>query len=333
MMNCVSQSIFCLFVIVATLGSPAAFSQTGYHLMDEKFSVLGGGELRALTSDNGELFLSLGAEVVVIDALKGDERGRIADTPGVSGVAIDPFSKLGFTINAGDNTVTVFDVKTLKPVGTKVRITKTPLSIVFDPMTERILALSDETTVIDGRNGKNIGTIQLGTRPGAAGADNMGNVFVTLPEKRRVAIVDPAKLALTQEFEVSSCNNPHTISLDTENQRLFVGCDQGRLAILQFKNGKIAQIASLKKICNDIRTAGFDSTEDLFFATCAEGAISFVQAHDAGKFEKVGQNVATPLGANLMTFAAGENKRIFLGGPAAPQGSKPGSISVLIVAR
>jgi hypothetical protein len=34
-----------------------------------------------------------------------------------------------------------------------------------------------------------------------------------------------------------------------------------------------------------------------------------------------------------MTFAAGENKRIFLGGPAAPQGSKPGSISVLIVAR
>jgi hypothetical protein len=99
------------------------------------------------------------------------------------------------------------------------------------------------------------------------------------------------------------------------------------------KAGTLTRIASFKKVCEDIRVTGYDSTEDLFFAACGEGGISFVQACDAGRFQTVGKNVATLPGAKLLAFITGENKRIFLGGPAPLQGTTSGLASVLIVAR
>lgn len=60
------------------------------------------------------LYVSHGTEVVVIDLTNNTIVGRIADTPGVHGIAIVPELNRGFTSNGRENKVSVVDLKTLQ---------------------------------------------------------------------------------------------------------------------------------------------------------------------------------------------------------------------------
>ena len=99
-----------------------------------------------LTIDSAthRLYISRSTRVMVVDVDKDVVVGEIPNTPGVHGIALVPALNRGFTSNGGDNTVTVFDLKTLKeieriPVGSK------PDVIIFDSFTKRSFRCSTAT--------------------------------------------------------------------------------------------------------------------------------------------------------------------------------------------
>ena len=66
--------------------------------------------------DNRHIFVSRANRFDVYDVDSLQKVGEIDDTPGCHGVAIDPASGHGFTSNRGGPSVTMFDLKTLKPI-------------------------------------------------------------------------------------------------------------------------------------------------------------------------------------------------------------------------
>ncbi len=78
------------------------------------------------------LYVSHGTHVVVIDTASDKVVGDIPNTNGVHGIALAEKLGRGFTSNGRDNTVTIFDLKTLKTLGT-VKTDKNPDIIIFDP--------------------------------------------------------------------------------------------------------------------------------------------------------------------------------------------------------
>ena len=60
------------------------------------------------------LFISRGTHVMVVDADTYAVVGDIPGTDGVHGIALAPEFGRGFTSNGRSNTVTIFDLKTLK---------------------------------------------------------------------------------------------------------------------------------------------------------------------------------------------------------------------------
>src|ERR1700741_3994040 len=80
-----------------------------------KFPVGGSPKWDYLTVDdaNRRLYLSHESEVDVFDAAPGASAGKIADTPGVHGIAIAPESGRGFTSNGQASSVTIFDLKSM----------------------------------------------------------------------------------------------------------------------------------------------------------------------------------------------------------------------------
>src|SRR5215467_1279019 len=132
-----------LLAIVALLPlalTPLALraASTGYHILSEvKIGGEGGWDYLTVDSPGHRLFVSHATHVVVVDVEKNAVVGDIPDTPGVHGIALAPELNKGFISNGRGNNVTVFDMKTLKALGT-VPTEMNPDSIRYDAKSGRV---------------------------------------------------------------------------------------------------------------------------------------------------------------------------------------------------
>src|SRR5215510_3658969 len=105
-------------LIVLLLPCFLAAAPTGYHVIGEiKIGGEGGWDYLTVDSAARRLYVSHNTHVVVVDLDARKVVGDIANTPGVHGIAVAPELNRGFVSNGRGNTVTIFDLKTLKEVG------------------------------------------------------------------------------------------------------------------------------------------------------------------------------------------------------------------------
>src|SRR5689334_7975671 len=93
----------------------------------------------------------------------------IPDTPGVHGIALAHDLGKGFTSNGRENTVTVFDLKTLKETSKiKLEGAENLDAILYDPSSKRVFTLngrSKNATAIDAASGTVAENIPLDGKP------------------------------------------------------------------------------------------------------------------------------------------------------------------------
>ena len=159
-----------------------------------KIAVGGDGGWDYLTADASakRLYVSRGNRIVVVDTESEKVVGELSDSPGVHGVALVGDLDRGFTSNGADDTVTVFDLKTLKPTG-KIKTGGRPDAIMFDPTSHRIFTYnhgSRDATAIDPSAMTVAGKVALDGVPEAAVADGRGHIFVNIMDKNEVVEFD-----------------------------------------------------------------------------------------------------------------------------------------------
>src|ERR1700747_3491935 len=157
---------------VAILVSSIAFSCTaapapagsGYHLIKTiPVGGEGGWDYVYVDSDARRLYVSRGTHTMVLDADTYAVVGDIPDTQGVHGIAVASDLGRGFTSNGRANSVTIFDLKTLKTIGT-VKTDANPDAIIYDPASKRVLTFNGRgknSTVINAADGTVVGAIPL----------------------------------------------------------------------------------------------------------------------------------------------------------------------------
>ena len=127
----------------------------------------GGWDYVYVDSSARRVYISRGTHTVVMDADTYAVVGDIPDTQGVHGIAIASDLGRGFTSNGRSNDVTIFDLKTLKPIG-NVKTDANPDAIVYDPVSKRVFTFNGRgknTTAINAANGTVAGTLPLGGKP------------------------------------------------------------------------------------------------------------------------------------------------------------------------
>src|SRR3954468_11730958 len=84
----------------------------------EKFDIKGDGGTDYVTVEaaTGRVFVSRSTHMMVVDGATGKVLGDIPNTPGVHGAGIATAAGHGFTTNSGDQTVMMFDLKTLAEI-------------------------------------------------------------------------------------------------------------------------------------------------------------------------------------------------------------------------
>src|SRR5262249_43277282 len=193
-------------VVVANRADPAAYK------LEKTVAVAGDGGWDYLIVDEAgrRVYVSHASCVEVLDADSGELKGQVSDTAGVHGIAVAPDLGRGFTSNGKANTVSVFDLKTLKTLST-VSTGKNPDAILYDPAAKRVFPFnggSASATVIDAATAKVAGTIELGGKPESAVSDGSGNVYVNIEDKGEVLKIDADKLKVLERWSVSPAKDP-----------------------------------------------------------------------------------------------------------------------------
>jgi DNA-binding beta-propeller fold protein YncE len=284
---------------VLLLAVSAFAAAPGYHVVKTyKLGGEGGWDYLALDGASRRLFLSRGTHVMVIDADSGKPVGDIPDTPGVHGIAFAPEFGRGFTSNGREGTVTIFDLKTLKPI-TKVKVGENPDAILYDPASKRVFTFngrSHDSTAIDAATGKVVGTIPLDGKPEFAVSDGKGEIFDNLEDKSELVAIDSSKLEVKSRWPLAPCESPSGLAIDREHRRLFSGCENKVMAIVDADSGKV--ITTLP-IGRGVDATRFDPETGLAFASCGEGVLTVIREESPDKFS-VAENVPTQPGARTM---------------------------------
>jgi DNA-binding beta-propeller fold protein YncE len=339
------NQIVVLFVLACICaGSVRAFAPTQYQVK-QKYVLGGEGGWDYLTFDAAgkRLFISRGTHVMVVDPYKGSVVGDIPNTPGVHGIALAQDLGKGFTSNGRENTVTVFDLKTLKETARIKLEAENPDAILYDPSSKRVFTFngrSKNATAIDAVKDTVIGNIPLNGKPEFGVADGKGMVFVNIEDTSELTSIDAGNAKVAKTWKLTGCEEPSGLAMDQKHHRLFAGCHNKVMAVVNAEDGKVVTTPAIGE---GVDANAFDPGTDLAFSSNGDGTLTVVHEDSVDKYT-VAQNVSTQRGARTMALDT-NNHDIYLvtaeieEAPPAKEGDrprrsmKPGTFTLLVVGK
>ncbi len=327
--------------------SSRAFPQPGLvYTIVQKVAVGGEGGWDYLTVDAAarRLYVTRGTRVMVFDADTLESVGEIPNTAGVHGVALAPDLGRGFTSNGRASTVTIFDLKTLKPLN-EVKVTgENPDAILYDGLSKQVFAFngrSANVTVLDAATGRVNSTVALGGKPEFAVTDLDGRVYVNIEDKSEVVVLDARKPEVLKRWPLAPCEEPSGMAIDRATKRLFIGCDNRMMVMLDAVSGRVVATVPIGE---GVDGNGFDPGTGLAFSSNGEGTLTVVHEDSPDKLTVL-EDVKTQRGARTMALDE-KTHRVFLstadfGPPPSPTAEQPhprpsmvpDSFRILVIAR
>jgi len=273
------------------------------------------------------LYVSHNAEVVVIDTTTDKVAGRIADTPGVHGMAVGA-GKI-FTSNGRENKVSVVDPNTLQTLLKIDTGGANPDAITYDGRRNEVWVFNHtgmSATEIDAATGKVVATIPLSGTAETGQSDGSGRVFVNVEDKNQVDIIDVAARKVTASWSVAPGTEPTGRAIDVAGHWLFVGAGKA-MVMMDTTNGKV--VTSVP-ICAGTDATFYDLATKLAFSSCRDGHITIARV-DGDKMTVV-QTLETSVGSKTMALDSSTHKLYVAAAKpsSSGRGNVPESFHVLV---
>ncbi len=268
-----------------------------------RFPVTGteGWDYLAVDSKRDHLFVSRSDHVQVLDTKSGKVVANIADTAGVHGVAIAQDLNLGFTSNGKSDTITVFELASLKTIDTVKTTGAGPDSILYYPPLKQIYSFNrrgQSVTIIDAVTRKVVDTLPISGHPEFAVSDSQGHIFFNVEDKNEIAVIDAPSSKIVKHWEMAPCDGPSGLAIDDKNHRLFSVCGNKKMMVVDSTSGKIVTTVA---IGDGPDAAAFDPDSGLVFVSNGGGSLTVVHEDTADKYT-VKSNLATQKGARTLAL-------------------------------
>jgi len=296
----------CLGLICAT-----ALGNDVYHLLSEiPIGGEGGWDILTIDSFASHLYLSHATKVVIVDLNTNSVTGEIADTPGVHAFVAVPEVQRGFSSNGKESKSSVVDLTTLKTIS-KIDTGSNPDAVVYEPRHAEVYVFNhtgNSVTVINTKTATVSATIPLGGNPEFAVVDETaGRVYCNIEDKSEVAVIDADKHEVVARWSLSPGEGPTGIALDATHHRLFSGCHNKMMVMLDTENGKVLGNVPIGA---GVDGCAFDEATQLAFASCGDGTTTIAKEEAPNKLSVL-QVLKTERGARTMALDA-RTHRIYL---------------------
>jgi DNA-binding beta-propeller fold protein YncE len=294
-------TVVALVGLAATAGLHA---QEGPYRFAREIPIGGEGGWDYLSVDPAahRLYVSHGTKVVVIDTQANKVAGEIPDTPGVHGFAIAADLGRGFSSNGREAKASIVDLKTLKLIQ-KVDTGENPDAIMYEPGRKEVYTMNGRgksATVFDAQSGKVVATIPLEGKPEFAQADpKAGKVYVNIEDLNAIKVIDTATHKVTATWPIAPGETASGMAIDLDNHRLFIGCDNKLMLMVDNTNGKVVYSVP---IGDGVDSNWFDPAAKLAFSSNGEAGTVTIAHEESPTLLKVVQTLKTKRGARTMAL-------------------------------
>ena len=296
------QLLTTLIVLSAAgLAAPVARAQT---FKVDKFDIKGEGgtDYVAVEASTGRVFVSRATHVMVVEGATGNVIGDIPNTPGVHGAGFAIKAGHGFTTNGGDETVTMFDLKTLA-VLRQIKVGPGLDGIMYDEPDDKIILTNHSRpigtlTALDPTTGDIVATVELeDPSPEGAAADGKGHIFVNNESKNTIQVIDAKTWKAIASWPIAPCEGPTGIAYDKVTNRIFSGCNKTSVVVDAGSGKVVASIANGTRV----DALGWDPSRKLIYIpNGAEGNVTVAHQDSADKYTVV---ATVPTFASAKTIA------------------------------
>ena len=260
-----TRHVFAVLALLcaASLAAPGVGHAQNFKV--EKFDIKGEGGTDYVTVEagTGRVFVSRSTHMMVVEGATGKVLGDILNTPGVHGAGLVTRAGHGFTTNSGDQTVTMFDLKTLAVIR-QIKVGPGLDGIMYDEADDKVILTNHSRpigtlTAIDPKSGDIVATVELeDTAPEGAAADGKGHIFVNNEGKNTIQVIDVKTWKATASWPLAPCEGPTGIAYDKASNRIFSGCSDTSV-VLDAATGKV--VASIKNGTR-VDALGWDRVEE-----------------------------------------------------------------------
>lgn len=288
-----------LLVALAIAHAASARTAGAQTFKTQKFNIGGTGGTDYLAADpaSGRVYISRSTHVMVVDGATGAVVGDITDTPRVHGIAFAPKEGHGFTTNAGDSTLTMFDLKTLAPIR-KVHIGIDGADgIWYDEGTGTILSINHSRPVgtavfVNAATGDVTGKVALsGNAPEGGASDGKGHVFINIEDKNAIDVVDLKSMKVTATWSIDPCDGPTGIAYDSRSNRIFAGCSKTSVVVDGTSGKVVAQVQNGE----GVDALGWDPAQKLMYIPAGRsGNVTVVHQDSPDKYTTVATVTTVP---------------------------------------
>src|SRR5579864_9394539 len=270
----------------------------------EKFDIKGDGgtDYVAVEAATGRVFVSRGSHMMVVEGATGKVVGDIPNTPGVHGAGIATEAGHGFTTNGGDQTVTMFDLKTLA-VLKQIKVGPGLDGIMYDEPDDKIILTNHSRpigtlTALDPKSGDIVATVELeDVAPEGAAADGKGHIFVNNEGKNTIQVIDVKTWKATASWPTAPCAGPTGIAYDKASDRIFAGCNKTSVVV----DPNTVKVVATIKNGTRVDALGWDAAKkNIYIPNGGEGNVTVVHQDSPDKYTTVA-TVDTFAGAKTIT--------------------------------
>jgi DNA-binding beta-propeller fold protein YncE len=290
----------------------------------------GGWDYLSIDAAARRLYVAHGDHVDVVDIDHNTVVGRIVDTQGVHGVAIAHQLGRGYASDGQASQASIVDLSTLATIA-RVATGDGPDAMVYEPGRNEVYTFNGRghsATVFDAQTGNVVATIALPGRPEFAVADAAaGRVYDNIEDKNLIVAIDVRSHAIVDQWPIAPGEGASGIDIDSAHHRLFVGCHNQRMVMIDAGNGRV--IASVP-IGRGVDANAFDPGTQLAFSATGEGTVTIAHEDSSEKLSVV-QTLQTQPGARTMALDPSTHN-IYLATAdlvPAPAGSPPGRPAIV----
>ncbi len=246
---------------------------------------------------NRRLYVSHVDRVTVVDVASRKVVGSVAPFHDSHGIAIVAKLGKGYADSGDDGVVKVFDLASLKIIK-QIKVSVDADGVVFDEFTNTVLVVAGDSknlTVINPADDTVTRTVSLPGKPEFLAVDGAGNAYVNIADTASVAKVNIAAGTVEATWPLQNCKAPHGLAYDKTSNRLFSGCANSRLVVVDPTDGRNVANLPIGSLSDGV---SIDAQRRLVFSSNGPGTLTAISIAPNDQFAVV---------RTIPTFFGGRN--------------------------
>jgi DNA-binding beta-propeller fold protein YncE len=179
-------------------------------------------------------------KIEVMDATTGKSIGHVGPFHDAHGIAVVTDLGKGYADSGDDGVVKVFSLTDFHVLST-IKVSADADGMLYDSKTRTVLVVAGDSknlTIINPAEDKVVKAVPLPGKPEFFAIDGEGHAFVNIADTGSIAKIDLTGGTVVATWPMAGCTNPHGLAYDPRNKRLFSGCANGVMIVVDATNGK-----------------------------------------------------------------------------------------------